>query len=580
MRRIRFHGIVRSCRLGFVPVATLLLLMPGCRTVAQCCTSHFVARNSTPADATPLPTTSPAATRASFSSPEATPTETNAEADVIDPAADAQREEFVPQSSDRNSKRFRIPPELPGADAAPLQLPPIDPTQSPEQRRSLTEALFPEIPQSADTVNAGDDRVLELSALQQLATEHSPVIRLAATQVEKARGQAVQAGLYPNPTVGYQGDTIGTARTAGYNGVFFSQEFVTADKLTLAQNVSLMEMKAAAAELQKSRVGLATSVRRGYAQVLVAQEKLKFASALAGLSEEVYRAQIDLVSVGESAPYEPLQLRVFAVQGQNAVTQARNELQARWRQLAAAIGVPRLAHHRVAGAVETQISAPDYDQSVEFLMQQHTDVRAARARISKAECALRLQQVTPIPNVSLYSAFQHDDTTPLSDFSANLQVSVPVPLFDRNQGNITSAHAELVRANQDLVDTQNRLMSQFAEIRGRFSTSRVIARSYRTDLLPDQVRAYRGIHERFRIGGGAIDFSQLVVAQQQLSQIVNSYLDALASQWESTVDQAEILQVDDLMALGTDATNTAVSDTAVSDTAVTTAAVTTAAARN
>src|SRR5690606_25480726 len=121
--------------------------------------------------------------------------------------------------------------------------------------------------------------------------------------VDKSRGQARQAGLYPNPIVGYEGDTIGTADTAGYNGVFFNQEIVTAGKLSLAQNTALMEMRAAEQNLRKSRITLASGVRRGYFGVLVAQERLKFARAIAHLSNEAYQAQVDLVAAGEAAPY-------------------------------------------------------------------------------------------------------------------------------------------------------------------------------------------------------------------------------------------------------------------------------------
>ncbi len=209
---------------------------------------------------------------------------------------------------------------------------------------------IPTVPDVAD-VEVDDVELsttsLNLAALQQMALDNSPIIRQAAADVEEARGQAVQAGLKPNPVVGYEGDTIGTADTSGYNGVMISQEFVTAGKLTLAQNKAMMEMRAREAELRKARITLASRVRRGYFRVLVAQEQVKFTRALARLSEEVYQAQIDLVTGGEAAPYEPLQLRVFAVQARNRVVQAQNNLSAAWRQLAAGMGMPHLPRHPV-----------------------------------------------------------------------------------------------------------------------------------------------------------------------------------------------------------------------------------------
>jgi cobalt-zinc-cadmium efflux system outer membrane protein len=254
------------------------------------------------------------------------------------------------------------------------------------------------------------------------------------------------------------------------------------------------------------------------------------------------------VTGGESAPYEPLQLRVFAVQARNSVTTASNSLDATWRQLVAAVGMPHMTRQKVAGSVDLPVPVVDYETMVTML-QRHSDLIASNARIASSGSNLRLQEAIPIPNVTLYAAFQHDDTTPLSDYSTNVQVSAPVPAFNRNQGNITSAHAELVRARQNLTETNNTLMSQLAENYNRYATSRTISESYRTDLLPDQVRVYRGVYDRFLIDGESIDFAQVVVAQQTLTQVVTSYLQSLSDSWMATVDLAELLQVDDLMTM-------------------------------
>jgi len=161
----------------------------------------------------------------------------------------------------------------------------------------------------------------------------------------------------------------------------------------------------------------------------------------------------------------------------------------------------------------------------------------------------RAPQVQPIPNLTVYAAFQHDDTTPLNNSSTNVQVSAPVPVFNRNQGNISSAHADLVRAEQNLNDTNNKLMSSLADAYNRFTSSRTNSESYRTELLPDQVRVYRGVYDRFLIDGKSIDFAQVVVAQQTLASVVTSYLQSLNDVWTATVDLAELLQVDDLMTM-------------------------------
>ncbi|MCA9057872.1 MAG: TolC family protein [Planctomycetaceae bacterium] len=539
-------------------VAASLLTLPGCRSFVMCCNNVFAWRNTVPADLTPVP-----AGKTIVDSSTGKATIDGAESD--DPTVDAELTS-APRASDDPAapQRFEIPKELLGASARPLQLPPIDRTQSIEQRRSLMSSLFPEIPEAQDPATAETDGLpLSLAELQQLAADNSPVVRQAVASVEMARGQAVQAGLYPNPTVGYEGDSLGTGKTAGYNGIFLTQEFVTADKLQIAQNAQWNAVRAAQADLRKARVRLATDVRRQYFQVLLAQEQLRLNQAIAKLSAEVYQAQIDLVTGGEAAPYEPLQLRVFAVQARNQVIQSQNNLDAAWRQLAAAVGLPEMSRRAVQGSVESPVPELEYGTALGFLLSRHSDIVAAQARISQASCNLELQQVTPIPNITFYATVQHDDTSPLNDVASNLQLSVPVPVFDRNQGNTTTAHARLVQANQDLTDARNSLTGNLAEAYNRYQTHTTITRSYQTDLLPDQVRVYRGVYDRFRLAGDQnIDFAQVVVAQQTLSQTVTSYLQSLSDQWNAVIDLAELLQVDDLVTMDGAATPSTSSENA------------------
>ena len=479
---------------------------------------------------------------------------TSAQTVSYDAPADAATSTLPPVQTatpqdDPPRRRFEIPAELPGADSARISLPPMDPSLPIEQRKSLAESLFPDLtPAAAQETPATAETPITLAELQKIAEEQSPVVRQAAAVVQSSRGKAIQAGLKPNPTLGYEGDTIGTADTAGYNGVFFTQEIVRGGKLSLAQSAAMQEVRAAEADLKKARISLASDVRRNYYKVLIAQEQLRFSKAISRLSDEVYKAQIDLVAGGEAAPYEPLQLRVFAVQARNNVTASANSLNAAWRQLAAAAGTPMMGRRVVAGSVENSTTALNYEQAVAML-QNHSDIAAAQARVNAAAGNLRLQEAMPIPNLNLYGAFQHDDTTPLSNFSANVQVSAPVPVLNRNQGNIASAHADLIRARQDMVQVNNNLLSQLADNFSRYETSRVVSISYRTDIVPDQVRVYRGIYDRFLVDGQSVDFAQVVVSQQTLAQVVDSYVVSLSNEWNSLVDVAQLLQVTDLQTM-------------------------------
>src|SRR5204862_4404673 len=111
---------------------------------------------------------------------------------------------------------------------------------------------------------------LDLAQLQGMALANHPALRVAAAAVESARGAAVQAGLPPNPTFGFEADTIGSGGTAGQQGAKYEQLIKTAGKLKLAQEAALMNVVNAQVALRRAQIDLTAQVRGTYFGVLVA----------------------------------------------------------------------------------------------------------------------------------------------------------------------------------------------------------------------------------------------------------------------------------------------------------------------
>jgi outer membrane protein, heavy metal efflux system len=441
-----------------------------------------------------------------------------------------------------------VPPELPGAQTPQIRLPPYNPDQPLNERRDAIRSVYEALPAlpKEQVVDSATDHRQSLADLQQTAYSRSPVLYKAWAAVDAARGRAVQAGLCPNPVVGYEADSINTMDTAGYNGVFFEQTYVTAGKLGLAQQAALMEVRAAEYAYRRARVDVAADVRRNYFGVLVAQERVRLARAMAALTEKAYDAQIDLVAGGQSAAHEPLQLKVLALKSRNDVVTAENAYVGSWRELVATLNYTEMAPVPLSGSVESPTPELQFEPAKSALLARHTDLSIAQAQIAQQNYNLELQRVTPIPNLQLYTAIQHDDTNSRNDMAYNVQIGLPLPVFNRNQGNISAANAELIRAQQNWVSTRNELTADLAEAFARYATARQLAETYRTDIVPSQVQTYRGVYTQFRAVGGNSDFAEVIVSQQTLAQVLGEYLNTLAGEWDSAVDVAEILQVDDI----------------------------------
>ena len=445
--------------------------------------------------------------------------------------------------------RLRLPDALPGSKL-PLPQLPVDVLDNPEKLRQAVDALYPELPQLAPSGTPLNSTAepLDLAALERFALENHPSISQANGDVQAAIGTMIQAGMYPNPSVGYESDTVNTGRTLGNQGVMLTQTIKTAGKLDLKKCSATMSLYNAQFALAKASLSVRSQVRRAYFAVLVSQEQERVAEALAQFTHEVYRVQVDQLRGGQAAPYQPMQLRALAMQARGAILQARNRTDAARRQLAAALGMPDAAPPLARGQVNHPGPRIEFETAVELALQRHTDVLSARNSVHKARYDLRLAEVTPIPDVDIYSAIQKDFTTPPFGTTYNLQVSVPVPVFDRNQGGIRAACGQLVRASEEERRLQTTLTADFARVFERYRTNRDLVELYRDQIIPDQSRAYRGVYEHHQQEPNKVTFGDIVTAQQTLANSINAYLASLNEYWSAVVDLAELLQLEDVFA--------------------------------
>jgi cobalt-zinc-cadmium efflux system outer membrane protein len=434
-----------------------------------------------------------------------------------------------------------IPPGIPGADAPPIQLP----RSRPERERALKQLYpdLPPLPADLQIAPGPEARPLTLSDLQSLAAANNPSIKNAIAGIGAARGALIQAGAYPNPTIAWEQDTIGT--NEGYQGGYVDQVFKGANKLKLARAAAEMDLRNAELALRRAKSDLATQVRSSYFAVLVAAENIKVSKALAVFTDRVYAVQLDLVAGGVAAPYEPMQLRPLVLQARLNLQQARNQYLTSWKQLAAALGLPGMPPTELAGRVTLPVPVFEYQDVLGRVLQRHTDVLTAQNSLQRARYNLELAQVQPVPDVEARMLVQKDYTTPPHLMAYSFIVSLPVPIWDQNKGNILQARNQLIQAAQQPHMAQLQLTSTLADAFNRYVTAREQVQTA-LQQVRDQVRAYRGVYERRGQAPDDVSFGDVVAAQQTLAGYISAYITALGAQWTAVVDVANLLQTDDL----------------------------------
>jgi cobalt-zinc-cadmium efflux system outer membrane protein len=396
---------------------------------------------------------------------------------------------------------------------------------------------------AAETESGAAAKPLTLTDLEQMALRGNPTLEQAAANVEVARGRAAQSGLYPNPTVGYAGERIGAGGTAGeMQGLFIDQTIVTAGKLRLNRAKSAREVTRAEAQALAQQYRVVNGVRARYYQLLAMQRLLDVRAELLKVAEGAVTTTEELVNVGAANRPDLLQARIEARQERVALANARTLYQAAWQQLAAFVGEPCLPAGRLAGELDGAGAAPDFDTALAHLLEASPEVQVARAEVERSQIGLRREQVEPVPNVQVQVANGYDFET-RKDVTS-VQLGVRLPIFDKNQGNVRAAQAQLARAAAEEQRVELSLRQRLSRQYARYRTALADVEMYRQDNLPDARAAYETYLESFRKRRAA--WPQVLVAQRTYFQISVDYVRALEELRRAEVAILGLLLVDGL----------------------------------
>jgi cobalt-zinc-cadmium efflux system outer membrane protein len=386
-------------------------------------------------------------------------------------------------------------------------------------------AVIPQGPQTLDDCIA-------------VALQNHPKITTARAAIDAARGKALQAGLYPNPTMGQFSPQVAgpESQWAG----FASQDIVTGGKLRLQQQAALREVQAAEWRLVRARFDVMAAVRRDFYLLLVAQRRQEIFTLLLEIANRSFDIGRRLAEAGEGTRADVLFWSLERDQAEVRLLNAGVTIEANRRKLAVEMAVPRELIGTVRGDLLEKL--PDFDIAglQEAVVGRNALPRAASAEIARAEWALDRARVEPIPNINVmggaqrqYGPFQNQGI---------YQVMVEVPLFDRNQGNVRAAVADIAAARADMRNIELDLAARAAATMNVFRQSQRTVAWYESAILP-KARETVEVTQRL-YGQGEVTFLSLLQAQKILTELELAYVEAQAERWTSAVEIADLLQLD------------------------------------
>jgi len=383
---------------------------------------------------------------------------------------------------------------------------------------------------------------LNLATLEQMAFGNSPAIGQANARIRALQGKRVQVGLAPNPTIGYVASEIGNEGAAGQQGGFVGQNFITAKKLQRNRAIVTAEINRAEQQLTAMHRRVQTDVRQGYYVALLAQRRIELANELVRLTTEAVGASKSLYKAEEIPLAGLLQTEVQQQNAQVLLRTAQNGLAQAWRRLSAVVGGTELSVQPLVGDVTQLPESLDWQEQMVRLQSESPEVAAAMADVQRARRALSRACVEAVPNINTQFSVQYDDAT---DYTvAGAQIGLPLPIWNRNQGGIRQARAEVAEAMRNVDRVELNLNRRLADAFRQYTDAHVTATSYAVDILPRAQRTFELVQRGYK--QGEVGYLDVLAAQQTFSQTNLVYLDALGSLWQSYVQIDGLLLKDSL----------------------------------
>lgn len=414
------------------------------------------------------------------------------------------------------------------------------------------QPVAPVYPRFGRAQEQAQGKLFTLDDAQRLAASSNPTLRQAEAELRAAKARTQQAGLYPNPTVGYTGDEIrGGSLNGGKQGFFLEQSFVTAGKLSKSRAVFEQETHLAELAAEQQKIRVETSVKIAFYRVLAAQELLELRRDLSQIALQVQKSQDELFQTGQVDESEKLETEIEVQRLHLAAFEQENIDREEWRRLAALLGQPDLPQSVVAGDLEHGWPEIDESQILQLIATHAPASLMADAATARASAEIARAKSQVIPDINLLGGLEYNNE-PLGSIPQSIgweglaELSVQIPLFNRNQGNIAEARANLDRSQLEKQRIQLLLRERAAFLLDQYATAKVVATQYRDEILPRAKKANTLMTDKY--GRMLAAYPRALQVRRTHFELAANYAQILETVWSASLALQGFLLTDGLEA--------------------------------
>ncbi len=354
---------------------------------------------------------------------------------------------------------------------------------------------------------------LTLNQAVELALDRNPNVAAARNTIDMAKGDAINAALHPNPSITV--DTENYPYFRSNPGPFFSNQQITARFDYEIQTKNRLKLRTEAAEGSVRREEavfdnvnrlLRLDVQAAFYRVLLAQANLELAESILDQTDQVIVLNRTRFEQGEISELELTRIQVERLRFADDVFQSRLEVRNAKAALLALLYAPDLgADLEVLGDLsqvpELSIE-PDAPPAEMYRVAsgRRPDLRAALTEMERASAQNRFQRAISSPNVTVGGGYQRSGP----NHSLVVGVTIPLAIFDRNQGGILRSEAEIRRAGNLAAAARNRIELEIRQAYNALQVNRERVEYIRSQQLELAEKASQMTLAAYRLGGAPL----------------------------------------------------------------------------
>jgi cobalt-zinc-cadmium efflux system outer membrane protein len=371
--------------------------------------------------------------------------------------------------------------------------------------------------------------VLTLRDVLRLTLLRNPQLNAFTFELRAAEARTIQAGVLPNPALSAELENIGGTGSitkgarASESTLQLSQLIELGGKRAKRLRLAGLERELTGWDYEVKRLDVLTEAKKAFVDVVATAERLAFTADLLRLAEHVQRTVSARVQAGKVSPIEETRTRVTVSTARLQAQQARSSHAAAKKRLAASWGSTTPVFEGVSGSLDTTAPLPSLE-ALTSRVQMNPDIARWTSEMEARRAQVEVARSKAVPDLTVSGGVRYLNETKESAFVLGL--SIPLPLFDRNQGGIREAHARLTKAELERRAAEVRVSTAFADAYQSLVSAANEVTTLQNDVLPAAEEAFQATQEGYRLGKfGLLD---VVDVQRTLFDTRGRYLEALA----------------------------------------------------